>query len=96
MFEHIHEEMKKLYAHEIERIDPMIVGDDLTEFFQKTELNIYAGDRRKIAAALKESGLIIKNIKHENHGAWNPIITAVTYVVNPFLPEETTFRYVWR
>ena len=96
MFENIREEMKKRYAREIERIDPDVVEKDLTEFFEKTELNVYAGDRRKIAQALKESGLLIKDIKHEDHGAWNPIVTAVTYTINPFLPEDKTFKYVWR
>lgn len=99
MFERTHEQIQQLLDHKIASLDPATVEEDLTNFFERTELNIYAGDNRKISKAIRSSGLPIKKIKHERHGAWNPIVTVVTYTLSvdqPATSEEKTFRYAWR
>lgn len=95
MFERIQEQMRMLHNGEIQRLDQDVIEDDLTNFFETTSYNIYAGDKRKITKALKNSGLPVLHVTHENHGAWNPIITVVSYTVNPFIPEVATFAYSW-
>ncbi len=101
MFENIKAELKKLFDGEINRLDPDIIEEDLNKFFESTELNIYAGDKKAIKKALMSSGLIIKQIKHDRHGvggAWIPITTTVVYALNldPSTPEDAVFEYTWQ
>ncbi len=98
MFEKTKEQVDALFDGRIKRLDPEIINEELENFCEKTELNIYAGDGRKITKAIMKSGLIIKSIKHENYGAWNPKVTVVIYSLNanPQTPEEATFRHTWR
>lgn len=70
------------------------IEKDLTEFFQ--HINIYAEGKRKIDKLLKKSGLEFTEIKHEDHGAWNAIVTILKYKAGPESTQINEFRYVWR
>ena len=95
-FKTIVSEMEKLTACEIETLDTDLIEKDLTDFFERTELNPYAGDLRKITKAIENCGLEINRIHHEKFGPWNPIMTIISYQVDPWNEGVKTFKYVWR
>ena len=70
------------------------IEKDLNDFFSK--MNIYAEGKRKITKLLKKSGLEFTEIRHEDHGAWNPIVTILKYKSGPDSTKTNEFRYVWR
>ncbi len=95
-FENTQIQLSQLYGYEIGALDTDIVEKDLQDFFERTELNPYAGDLRKVTRALKDSGLTIRKLKHIKNGAWNPIITRITYDVDAYGFGQKVFQYVWR
>ncbi len=91
-FARTHAELENTYHSDF--YDKDAIEKDLTEFFE--HMNIYAEGKRKITQLLKKSGLDFTEIRHEDHGAWNPIVTVLKYRIGPESVQTNEFRYTWR